>query len=95
MKYWTIRIPDPIPLGLILLLAIARAIVSASLVNKSFGGKVETVFTLCDQRLTRFSPENHSCGGELDGDFVAEFVQTADEALRELIFVRRCIEVGA
>ena len=33
------------------MLAIARAMVSASLVNSPSGGKVETVFTLCDQRF--------------------------------------------
>jgi hypothetical protein len=51
MKNWTMRIPDPIPFGLTFLLAIALATVLASLVNKPGGGKVETVFTWCDQRL--------------------------------------------
>ena len=42
---WIIRIADPIPLGLTRLEAIVRAIVSASRVNRSSGGEVETVFT--------------------------------------------------
>ena len=46
------RMPDPMPLGLTFLLAIASATVWASLVKRSLGGKVETVFTRCDQRLT-------------------------------------------
>jgi hypothetical protein len=46
MKNWIIRMPEPIPLGLTFLLAIALAIVSASFVNIRLGGLVETVFTL-------------------------------------------------
>jgi len=42
------RMPEPIPLGLTFLLAIVLAIVSASLVNKSLGGLVETVLTSRD-----------------------------------------------
>ena len=45
MKYCTIRIPEPIPFGLTLLLAMALAIVSAFCVNRFSLGKVETVFT--------------------------------------------------
>ena len=40
--------PEPIPLGLTCLLAIERAIVGALLVKSPAGGRVETVFTLCD-----------------------------------------------
>jgi hypothetical protein len=46
MKYWIMRIPEPIPLGLTFLLAIALAIVRASLVNRSLAGKVDSVLTL-------------------------------------------------
>jgi hypothetical protein len=53
MKYWTMRIPDPIPLGLTFLLAITRAMVLASFVNREVGGKVETVFTFWTQRSGR------------------------------------------
>jgi hypothetical protein len=45
MKYWIMRIPEPIPLGLTFLLAIARAIVRASLVNRPSAGKVDSVLT--------------------------------------------------
>ena len=45
MKNWIMRMPEPGPLGLTFLLAIARAMVSASLVNRPLGGRVETVFT--------------------------------------------------
>jgi hypothetical protein len=51
MKYWIIRIPEPIPLGLTLVLAIVRAIDSASLVKVPSGGKVETVYTPRTQRF--------------------------------------------
>jgi len=44
------------PLGLTFLLAIIRAMLCASLENVPRGGKVETVFTRCDQyRALRFS----------------------------------------
>jgi hypothetical protein len=46
IKYWIIRMPEPIPLGLTLFFAMVLAIVWASLVNKALGGSVETVFTL-------------------------------------------------
>jgi hypothetical protein len=46
MKYWIMRMPEPMPRGLTLFLAIVLAIVCASFLNKSFGGEVETVFTL-------------------------------------------------
>jgi hypothetical protein len=38
MKNWIMRIPEPIPLGLTFLLAIVRAIVSASFVKVPSGG---------------------------------------------------------
>ena len=38
MKNWIIRMPEPMPFGLTFLLANVRAMVSASLVNKFFGG---------------------------------------------------------
>jgi hypothetical protein len=38
MKYWIMRMPDPIPLGLTFLLAITRATASASRVNVPAGG---------------------------------------------------------
>src|SRR5262249_3519144 len=44
--------PEPMPRGLTFFVAITRAIVLASLVKRSFGGYVETVETLCDQRFT-------------------------------------------
>jgi hypothetical protein len=50
MKNWTMRTAEPSPFGLTFLLAIVLATVSASLVKASFGGKVETVFTLDDHR---------------------------------------------
>src|SRR5436309_1655524 len=53
MKYWTIRIAEPSPFGLTLLLAITRAMVCASLLNRPWGGAVETVFT---PRTHRFAP---------------------------------------
>src|SRR5262245_657367 len=43
INIWTMRMPEPIPLGLTLLDAIFLAIVSASLVNSPGGGNVETV----------------------------------------------------
>jgi hypothetical protein len=46
IKYWIIRMPEPIPLGLTLFFAMVLAIVWASFVNKALGGSVETVFTL-------------------------------------------------
>jgi hypothetical protein len=49
IKYWIMRIPEPIPLGLTFLLAIMRAIESASFVKVPFGGKVDTVLTLLIQ----------------------------------------------
>src|SRR5207245_2639630 len=45
MKYWIMRMPEPMPWGLTFLLAIMRAMVLASLVKVPSGGKVETVFT--------------------------------------------------
>jgi len=45
------RMPDPGPLGEILLEARVRAMVLASLVNNPGGGKVETVFTRAIQRF--------------------------------------------
>src|SRR2546430_15448445 len=45
MKNWIMRMPEPMPLGLTFLLAMARAMVCASFVNKPLGGNVETVFT--------------------------------------------------
>ena len=51
MKYWIIRMADPIPLGLTFLVAMMRAIVSASFVKVPSGGNVETVFTSRTQRL--------------------------------------------
>lgn len=45
IKYVTIRIAEPIPLGLTSFLARTRAIVCASLVNRPSGGKVDTVCT--------------------------------------------------
>jgi len=51
MKYWTMRIPEPMPFGLTSLLAIRLAMVSASLVKSNLGGKVETVFTFCTHRF--------------------------------------------
>src|SRR5262245_42314266 len=38
MKNWIMRIPEPMPLGLTFLLAIVRAMVWASLVNRPCGG---------------------------------------------------------
>src|SRR5438105_4645273 len=48
MKNWIMRMPEPMPFGLTFLLAMPLAMVLASLVNRLAGGKVETVFTLCD-----------------------------------------------
>ncbi len=39
--------PEPIPLGLTLREPMTLAMVPASLVKRSFGGNVETVFTFC------------------------------------------------
>ena len=38
MKSWIMRMPEPMPLGLTFLLAMVRAMVSASLVNRPLGG---------------------------------------------------------
>src|SRR2546425_357820 len=45
MKNWIMRMPEPIPFGLTFLLAIVRATVGASFVNRPAGGEVGTVFT--------------------------------------------------
>src|SRR5262245_26079550 len=45
MWNWIIRTPEPAPFGLTDGRAMVRAIVAASLVKRSFGGLVETVFT--------------------------------------------------
>jgi len=50
MKNCTIRIAEPSPFGLTFLVAITRAIVSASFLYKPSGGYVETVLTLPLQR---------------------------------------------
>ena len=49
------RMPDAIPLGLAFLWAMMRATSRAGLVNVPSGENVETVVTLCDQRLTFFA----------------------------------------
>jgi hypothetical protein len=56
MKYVSIRIPEPGPLGDTLWEASTRAIVSALFVNKPGGGKVDSVLTPATQRglLVRF-----------------------------------------
>jgi|SRR5215218_8244542 hypothetical protein len=51
MKYCIIRIPEPNPLGLTFFEAICRAIVSASLVNIPFLGKVDSVVTFLTHRF--------------------------------------------
>jgi hypothetical protein len=51
MKYCIIRIPEPIPLGLTFFEAMCRAIVSASLVNMPFFGKVDSVVTFLTHRF--------------------------------------------
>jgi hypothetical protein len=51
MKYCIIRIPELTPLGLTFFEAICRAIVSASLVNVPFLGKVDSVVTLLTHRF--------------------------------------------
>ena len=51
MKYCIMRMPEPVPLGLTFFDAMCRAIVSASLVNIPFLGKVDSVSTL---RIHRF-----------------------------------------
>src|SRR5882672_4808460 len=51
MKYWIMRMPEPIPLGLTFLLPKERAMEAASLVNTWRGGKVETLVTVCTQRF--------------------------------------------
>jgi len=51
MKYWSIRMPEPIPLGLTLRLAMMRAIAAASFVKVPGGGKVDAVLTRLTHRL--------------------------------------------
>src|SRR5687767_872178 len=51
MKYWIIRMPDPIPFGLTFLLAMILATDLASFLKVPSGGKVDTVFTPLTQRL--------------------------------------------
>lgn len=51
MKYVSIRMPEPGPLGETFFEARERAMVAASLVKSPCGGKVETVLTLATQRL--------------------------------------------
>jgi hypothetical protein len=51
MKYWTMRMPDPMLLGLTFFEAVCRAMVSASLVNMPFFGNVDSVLTLRTQRF--------------------------------------------
>ena len=51
MKYCIMRMPELIPLGLTFFEAMCRAIVSASLVNMPFLGKVDSVVTLLTHRL--------------------------------------------
>ena len=50
MKNWIMRIPEPIPFGLTFLVAMTRAMVSASFAKIPSGGKVETDFTSWIQR---------------------------------------------
>ena len=54
MKYCIMRMPDPIPLGLTFFEAMCRAIVSASLVNMPFSGKVDSVVTFLTHRFLPF-----------------------------------------
>jgi hypothetical protein len=54
MKYCIIRMPEPIPFGLTLFEAMCRAIVSASLVNTPFLGKVDSVVTFLTHRFFPF-----------------------------------------
>ena len=50
-KYCIIRMPEPTPLGLTFFEAMCRAIVSASLVNMPFSGKVDSVVTPLTHRF--------------------------------------------
>src|SRR5580700_2440560 len=56
MKYVSIRMPDPGPLGETLLEANALAMVLALLVNRPCGGCVESVGTLAIHRFFLFLP---------------------------------------
>jgi hypothetical protein len=55
MKYVSIRMPDPTPLGETLFDASVRAIVGALLVNSPWGGCVDSVVTFATHRF--FFPE--------------------------------------
>jgi hypothetical protein len=55
MKYVSIRMPDPTPLGDTFFDAKVRAMVEALFVNSPLGGCVESVVTLATQRF--FFPE--------------------------------------
>src|SRR6266496_4021333 len=63
MKYVSMRMPDPGPLGETFLDARVRAIVAASLVNKPSGGCVESVVTFATQRFF---------GGDIAGSWVLD-----------------------
>jgi hypothetical protein len=67
MKYVSIRMPDPGPLGETFFDASERAIVSASFVNSPLGGNVETVLTDATHRLPE-RPFTRDCALE-DRDF--------------------------